>query len=142
MNAVTYSQARSDLAKTMDRVCDDHSPIIITRKSQRSVVMISLEDYQAIEETAYLLRSPKNARRLLESMAELQSGGGIERDLVEWSSSFQNMLGMITFTGNAPTERSLSASINWSRKYSAPLSRGPASLNPWDMDYPATGPDA
>jgi antitoxin YefM len=82
MNAVTYSQARSDLAKTMDRVCDDHSPIIITRKSQRSVVMISLEDYQALEETAYLLRSPKNARRLLESIAELQSGGGTERELI------------------------------------------------------------
>ncbi len=43
----------------MDKVCDDHSPIIITRKSQRSVVMISLEDYQALEETAYLLRCPK-----------------------------------------------------------------------------------
>ena len=82
MNAITYSQARSDLAKTMDRVCDDHSPIIITRKSQRSVVMISLEDYQALEETAYLLRSPKNARRLLESIAELQSGGGAERELI------------------------------------------------------------
>ena len=82
MNAVTYSQARSDLAKTMDRVCDDHSPIIITRKSQRSVVMISLEDYQALEETAYLLRSPKNARRLLESIAEFQSGGGTERELI------------------------------------------------------------
>lgn len=83
MNAVTYSQARSDLAKTMDKVCDDHSPIIITRKSQRSVVMISLEDYQALEETAYLLRSPKNARRLLESIAELESGGGSERELIE-----------------------------------------------------------
>jgi antitoxin YefM len=83
MNAVTYSQARSNLAKTMDKVCDDHSPIIITRKSQRSVVMISLEDYQALEETAYLLRSPKNARRLLESILELESGGGIERELIE-----------------------------------------------------------
>lgn len=83
MNAVTYSQARSSLAKTMDKVCDDHSPIIITRKSQRSVVMISLEDYQAIEETAYLLRSPKNVRRLLESIAELESGGGTERGLIE-----------------------------------------------------------
>lgn len=84
MNAVTYSQARRDLAKTMDKVCDDHSPIIITRKSQRSVVMISLEDYQALEETAYLLRSPKNARRLLESIAELEStGGGTERELIE-----------------------------------------------------------
>ncbi len=83
MNALTYSQARSDLAKTMDKVCDDHSPIIVTRKNQRSVVMISLEDYQALEETAYLLRSPKNARRLLESVAELESGGGIERELAE-----------------------------------------------------------
>jgi antitoxin YefM len=83
MNAVTYSQARSNLANTMDKVCDDHSPIIITRKSQRSVVMISLEDYQALEETAYLLRSPKNARRLLESIVELESGGGSERELNE-----------------------------------------------------------
>lgn len=83
MNALTYSQARSNLAKTMDKVCDDHSPIIVTRKNQRSVVMISLEDYQALEETAYLLRSPKNPRRLLESVAELESGGGIERELAE-----------------------------------------------------------
>jgi antitoxin YefM len=83
MNALTYSQARSKLAKTMDKVCDDHSPIIITRKNQRSVVMISLEDYQGLEETAYLLRSPKNVRRLLESVAELNSGGGAERELSE-----------------------------------------------------------
>jgi antitoxin YefM len=83
MNAVTYSQARENLAKTMDKVCDDHSPMIITRKNQRSVVMISLEDYEALEETAYLLRSPKNARRLLESIAELEAGGGIVRELVE-----------------------------------------------------------
>ena len=83
MNAVTYSQARENLAKTMDKVCDDHSPIIITRKNQRSVVMISLEDYQALEETAHLLRSPKNARRLLEAIAELEAGGGIVRELAE-----------------------------------------------------------
>ncbi len=83
MNALTYSQARSDLAKTMDKVCDDHTPIIITRKNQRSVVMISLEDYESLEETAYLLRSPWNARRLLASIAELESGGGTERELIE-----------------------------------------------------------
>lgn len=83
MNAVTYSQARENLAETMDKVCDDHSPMIITRKNQRSVVMISLEDYEALEETAYLLRSPKNARRLLESIAELEAGGGIVRELAE-----------------------------------------------------------
>jgi antitoxin YefM len=67
----------------MEKVCDDHAPVIITRKNQRSVVLLSLEDYQALEETAYLLRSPKNARRLLESVAELESGGGTERELVE-----------------------------------------------------------
>ena len=83
MNAMTYSQARSKLAKTMDKGCDDHAPIIITRKNQRSIVMISLEDYQSLEETAYLLRSPKNARRLIESVTQLESGGGTERELIE-----------------------------------------------------------
>ena len=65
MDAITYTHARTHLAKTMEKVCDDHDPVIITRQNQHSVVMISLEDYQALEETAYLLRSPKNARRLL-----------------------------------------------------------------------------
>jgi antitoxin YefM len=83
MDAITYSHARSTLAQTMERVCDDHAPIIITRKNQRSVVLLSLEDYQALEETAHLLRSPKNARRLLESIAELESGGGTEQELRE-----------------------------------------------------------
>jgi antitoxin YefM len=83
MNAITYSQARENLAKMMDMICDDHSPIIVTRKNQRSIVMISLEDYQALEETAYLLRSPKSVRRLLESIAELDSGGGTQRELAE-----------------------------------------------------------
>ena len=83
MHAITYTHARSHLAQTMEQVCDDHAPVIITRKNQRSVVMMSLEDYQALEETAYLLRSPKNARRLLESVAELESGGGMERELRE-----------------------------------------------------------
>lgn len=83
MNTLTYSQARGNLAKTMDKVCDDHTPIIITRKNQRSVVIISLEDYESLEETAYLLRSPRNARRLLASIAELESGGGTERELAE-----------------------------------------------------------
>ena len=62
------------------KVCNDHAPVIITRKSESPVVMISLEDYQAMEETAYLLRSPANARRLLESIVELEAGNGAERD--------------------------------------------------------------
>ena len=83
MDTITYSEARSKLAQTMEKVCDDHAPLIITRKNARSVVMISLDDYESLEETAYLLRSPKNVRRLLESIAELESGRGTERDLVE-----------------------------------------------------------
>ena len=83
MDAIPYTRLRSNLATEMDRVCDDHVPIIVTRKASRSVVMISLDDYEALEETAYLLRSPENARRLLESVAELERGGGTERKLVE-----------------------------------------------------------
>ena len=83
MDAIPYTRLRSNLAKEMDRVCDDHEPIIVTRRSARPVVMMSLEDYEALEETAYLLRSPENARRLLESIAELERGDGTDRQLAE-----------------------------------------------------------
>ena len=83
MDRITYSDARANLAKTMDRVCDDHAPVIITRKNAAAVVMLSLRDYQGLEETAYLLRSPANARRLLESVEEIEAGGGVERTLRE-----------------------------------------------------------
>jgi antitoxin YefM len=83
MNAITYTAARANLARTMDRVCEDHEPIIITRNSDQSVVMLSLDDYSALEETAYLLRSPANAGCLLESIAELDQGSGTERALEE-----------------------------------------------------------
>lgn len=83
MNAITYTAARQHLAKTMEQVCQDHSPVIVTRNNNESVVIMSLEDYTAIQETAYLLRSPKNARRLLESIAQLEAGAGTERELAE-----------------------------------------------------------
>ncbi len=73
MEATTYTAARQNLAKTMDKVCDDHSPIIVTRKSSNSVVIMSLEDYQARKETAYLLRSRKNTKRLIESIDQLET---------------------------------------------------------------------
>lgn len=83
MDAITYTSARAKLADTMNRVCEDHEPLIITRNGEKSVVMISLADYQALEETAYLLRSPRNARRLLESIAALEAGEGVQRNLAE-----------------------------------------------------------
>jgi antitoxin YefM len=73
MEEVSYSKARKSLAAVMDRVCADHVPIVITRKSDPAVVMLSLEDYNALEETAYLMRSPANARRLLNSIWALES---------------------------------------------------------------------
>jgi antitoxin YefM len=67
----------------MESVCNDHAPVIVTRKTTDSVVIISLEDYEALEETAYLLRSPKNTRRLIESIAQLEEGRGSERELLD-----------------------------------------------------------
>ena len=67
----------------MEKVCNDHAPIIITRKSECPVVMLSLEDYQAMEETAYLLRSPANAKRLQDAIESLESGKGQERELAD-----------------------------------------------------------
>ncbi len=83
MDAISYTAARANLSKTMEKVCNDHTPIIITRKREAAVVMLSLDDYQALEETAYLLRAPANARRLLESIAELEAGKGAVRELIE-----------------------------------------------------------
>ena len=81
MDSISYTAARAHLAKTMDRVCEDHEPVIITRSGEPAVVMISLEDYNSLEETAYLLRSPKNAQRLLAAIADLERGRGTEREL-------------------------------------------------------------
>lgn len=83
MNAITYTTARANLASTMNRICNDHEPMIITRNGEQAVVMLSLEDYNALEETAYLLRTPTNAKRLLAAVAQLHAGKGIERKLVK-----------------------------------------------------------
>lgn len=83
MKALSYTALRKTLARTMDKVCEDHEPIVITRKSEGAVVMLSLEDYESLEETTYLLRSPKNVKRLLESISQLEEGKGVEKDLDE-----------------------------------------------------------
>jgi antitoxin YefM len=83
MASITYTAARENLAATMDRVCEDREAVIITRNRDQAVVMMSLEEYQALEETAYLIRSPVNARRLLKSIQSLESGKGRVRKLKE-----------------------------------------------------------
>ena len=81
MNAITYTAARENLASTMDQVCRDRAPMIITRNRDQSVVMISLDEFEALEATAHLLRSPANARRLLASIRSLESGKGKQRGI-------------------------------------------------------------
>ena len=83
MDAITYSAARANLANTMDRVCNDHEALIITRNGEQSVVMLSLEDFQALEETAYLLRNPANAKRLLAATEQLRAGKGVAREIAK-----------------------------------------------------------
>lgn len=81
MNILTFSEARAGLKAVMDDVCTDHSPTVITRQSGEAVVMLSLTDFNSIEETLYLLSSPKNASRLLASFDQLKAGKARIREL-------------------------------------------------------------
>lgn len=81
MNAITYTAARENLASTIDKVCNDRNPVIITRKRNQSVVLISLEDYESLEETAYLLRNPANAKRLITSIEAAEKGSILKKKL-------------------------------------------------------------
>ncbi len=83
MEAITYSHTRQHLAEIMDKVSDDRTPVLITRQNGNPVVMMSLQDFNALEETAYLMRSPKNAKRLMESIEQLATQGGRVRNLID-----------------------------------------------------------
>ena len=82
MNRLTFSEARASLKTVMDDVCKDHAPTVITRVSGEHVVMLSLSDFNSIEETMYLLGSAKNASRLMESIAQLKAGKAQLRELI------------------------------------------------------------
>ena len=83
MRTMTYSESRAKYAETLNAVVDDREEVVITRSGHDPVVIVSLEDYESLKETAYLLRSPANARRLLDSINRLEDGEGAERELVE-----------------------------------------------------------
>ena len=83
MKAISYSEARENLKSVIDQVVADHAPIAITRQRGEGAVLVSASEWASIEETLYLLRSPANAGRLLDSIAGLDAGKGIERDLIE-----------------------------------------------------------
>jgi antitoxin YefM len=82
MNALTYTHTRQHFAEVMRQVNDNHEPVVVTSQRGAPVVIMSLEDYQSLEETAYLLRSQVGAKRLLESVDELRTGGGLVKELL------------------------------------------------------------
>jgi antitoxin YefM len=83
MNVVTFTDTRANLKDVMDRVVNDHAPVLVTRQKAEAVVMVSLADWNALEETMHLVASRANAARLMESLAELDAGGGAEHGLIE-----------------------------------------------------------
>jgi antitoxin YefM len=83
MGHVNFTDFRQNLASHMDRVCDDRTALVVTRQKGRSVVVLSEEEYESLQETLHLLKSPRNADRLREAIAELDAGGGAARDLSE-----------------------------------------------------------
>lgn len=82
MNILTFSEARASLKTVMDNVCKDHAPTVVTRVNGEHVVMLSLADFNSIEETMYLLNSTNNANRLMESIAQLKAGKSQPRELI------------------------------------------------------------
>ena len=81
MDVLTYSDTRANLKEVMDRVVRDRTPVVVTRQKAEAVVMVSLSDWNAMEETLHLLSTPANAERLRASIRELEAGGGVERKL-------------------------------------------------------------
>jgi antitoxin YefM len=82
LRTMTYTESRAKYAETLDSVVENREEVVITRAGHEPVVMVSLDDYESLKETAYMLRSPENARRLLTAIERLESGGGTVRDLL------------------------------------------------------------
>ena len=83
MQTINFSHTRQNLASTFDSVVDNCMPVIVTRQNKESVVIISMKDYRAMEETAYLMQSQANAKRLNRAIAQLENGQGKTRELIE-----------------------------------------------------------
>lgn len=83
MKTLSYTESRARYAEVLDSVVDDREEVVITRAGHEPVVIVSLEEYEALKETSYLMRSPTNARRLLDAMERLEAGGGQAHALID-----------------------------------------------------------
>lgn len=83
MRTMSYTESRARYAEVLDAVVDDREEVVVTRAGHEPVVIVSLEEFQSLRETAYLMRSPANARRLLDAMERLEAGAGDEHELLD-----------------------------------------------------------
>ncbi|AGK77713.1 type II toxin-antitoxin system Phd/YefM family antitoxin [Streptomyces microflavus] len=83
MRTMTYTESRAKYAETLSAVVDDREEVVVTRAGHEPVVIVALDEYESLKETAYQLRSPENARRLLASIDRLENGGGTVQELAE-----------------------------------------------------------
>jgi antitoxin YefM len=83
MKTMSYTESRAHYAEVLDAVANDREEVVITRAGHEPVVIVSLDDYESLRETAYLMRSPANARRLLDAMERLEASRGHAHDLIE-----------------------------------------------------------
>lgn len=83
MKTMSYTESRARYAEVLDSVVDDREEVVITRAGHEPVVIVSLADFESLRETAYLMRSPANARRLLDAMERLESGEGVVHDVID-----------------------------------------------------------
>ena len=83
MDHVSYTELRQNLKQHLDKVCDDRAPLVVTRRNGEPVVVLSLTEYEALEETLHLLSNPTNAERLLRSIAQAEAGQLVEHQIIE-----------------------------------------------------------
>ncbi|WP_237189842.1 type II toxin-antitoxin system Phd/YefM family antitoxin [Rothia nasimurium] len=83
MKTMTYTESRANYAQVLDIAVEDREEVVITRAGREPAVILSLAEYESLKETAHLLRSPANARRLLDAIDELESGGGTSHTLID-----------------------------------------------------------
>jgi antitoxin YefM len=83
MEVTSYSKFRENMKSYLDNVVNDSRPLYVTRTNGEDVVVMSKSDYEGLQETYYLMSSPKNAERLLEAIKDLDEGKGVKRDLIE-----------------------------------------------------------
>lgn len=83
MQTVSYTEARDNLKRVMDKAVAGRAPILIARQRGENVVMVSADEWAGVEETLHLMASPANAKRLLDGIARLEAGEGEEHELIQ-----------------------------------------------------------